>query len=380
MENVFEDLSFYDCVISSDGWRALFFKIDSLQQTLNNTATGTESYIHFRKEHSYLISLSYLYKDFVEIKKQISVLDCQLLNEPSQEFVQLINEEKLILLKEEEIKKKKIEDRIFINEEDEANSLFLEIRAGTGGLESSLFAADLSRLYLMYAQKKMWPISILDSAETDIGGFREITLHIEGKEAYRALKFESGVHRVQRVPKTEGAGRIHTSTITVAVLPEVKDEIEIKIDSKDLRIDTYRASGAGGQHVNKTDSAVRITHLPSGLVVACQDERSQHKNKAKAMKVLQSRLYAQEKKRVDEKMAAMRQDMAGSADRCDKIRTYNYPQNRITDHRIGLTLKNLDCIMQGDLDEISEALSLDDEKNKKVNNFFAYFMEDFKIN
>jgi peptide chain release factor 1 len=379
MENVFEELGFYDCIISSDGWRALFFKIDALQETLNNTATGTEIYIHFRKEHSYFVSLSYLYKDFVETKKQLLGLDFQLLNEASIEFSQLINEEKFVLLKEEEIKKKKIEERIFINEEDEANSLFLEIRAGTGGLESSLFAADLSRLYLMYAQKKMWPISVLDSSATDIGGFREITLHIEGKAAYKALKFESGVHRVQRVPETEGSGRIHTSTITVAVLPEVKDDIEIKIDSKELRIDTYRASGAGGQHVNKTDSAVRITHLPSGLVVACQDERSQHKNKAKAMKVLQSRLYAQEKKRVDEKMAAMRQDMVGSADRSDKIRTYNYPQNRITDHRIGLTLKNLDYIMQGELDEIVDSLLIDDEKNKKVNNFFAQFMEDFRL-
>ena len=216
--------------------------------------------------------------------------------------------------------------------------------------------------------------SIVDTAFTDVGGIREIVLHIEGNGAFGKLKYESGVHRVQRVPDTESAGRVHTSTATVAVLPEV-DEVDMTIDAKDLRIDTYRASGAGGQHVNKTDSAVRITHLPTGLVVACQDERSQHKNKARAMKVLQARLHALEKEKNAEKVSSMRKEMVASADRADKIRTYNYPQNRVTDHRSNITLNQLDFIMNGDMDALLSHLLQEAKKNKIVHPYLVPFFK-----
>jgi peptide chain release factor 1 len=243
-------------------------------------------------------------------------------------------------------------------------SVFLEIRAGAGGQEASLFVSDLARMYMLYAQKKGWQASIVSASDTDLGGYREIVLSIEGKYVYGHLKKESGVHRVQRVPKTETAGRVHTSTVTVAVLPEI-EEVELSINPADLRIDTYRAGGAGGQHVNKTDSAVRITHIPTGVVVACQDERSQHKNKAKAMKVLQSRLFAaQEEKRTAE-LSQQRKEQMGTGERAEKVRTYNYPQNRITDHQVEVTLKKLDMVMEGDLDEIIEPLIQKEREDRR---------------
>ncbi len=238
---------------------------------------------------------------------------------------------------------------------DGKNSI-LEIRAGTGGEEASLFAADLFRMYSRYADRQRWRVEVLSASESDSGGFKEVIALISGQRVYSRLKYESGTHRVQRVPATEAQGRIHTSACTVAVLPEA-DDVDVAIDPGDLRIDVYRASGAGGQHVNKTESAVRITHLPSGLVVACQDEKSQHKNKAKAMKVLQSRLLDQMVAEQQAKMAADRKSQIGSGDRSERIRTYNFPQGRCTDHRINLTLYRLESIMEGDLDEILDALS-----------------------
>lgn len=290
------------------------------------------------------------------------------LNETIQENEELISDsemdKELKELAEEEIKesKQKIEA---INEElkilllpkdpNDDKSVIVEICGGAGGEEAALFAGDLFRMYSMYAEANRWKTEILSSNPTDIGGFKEISFSIDGAGAYSKLKFESGVHRVQRIPSTESGGRIHTSTVTVAVLPEVED-VEVNIDANDLRIDVFRAGGPGGQCVNTTDSAVRITHLPTGLVVSCQDEKSQHKNKDKAMKILRSRLYDLVQSQQHEQIAQERKSQVGTGDRSERIRTYNYPQGRVTDHRIGLTLHRLDAVLNGDLDEIINAL------------------------
>ena len=248
---------------------------------------------------------------------------------------------------------------------DEKN-VILEIRAGTGGDEAALFGGDLLRMYTRYAERHRWALEIMDMNDTGIGGVKEAEVMIKGKGAYSRLKFESGVHRVQRVPETEAAGRIHTSAATVAVLPEV-DDVEVNIDPNDVKVDVYRASGNGGQCVNTTDSAVRLTHLPTGIVVTCQDEKSQIKNRAKAMTVLKARIYDKMQQEQNAKIAAERKDQVGSGDRSERIRTYNFPQSRVTDHRIGLTLYKLDQIMDGDLDEIIDALITDDQARKMDN-------------
>ena len=237
---------------------------------------------------------------------------------------------------------------------DEKN-VIMEIRGGAGGEEAALFSAVLFRMYSMYAQQRGWSIELLNVNETELGGYKEISFSIAGEGAYSRLKYESGVHRVQRVPETETQGRVHTSTATVAVLPEV-DEVEVEIDPKDLKIDTFRSSGAGGQHINKTSSAIRITHLPTGMVVECQDERSQYKNKDKAMRVLRSRLYEKEQAARDAEVADRRRSQVGTGDRSERIRTYNYPQGRVTDHRIGLTLYRLEDFLNGNMDEVIDAL------------------------
>ena len=239
---------------------------------------------------------------------------------------------------------------------DDERNVFLEIRAGTGGDESALFAGDLARLYLRYCERRGWRSEVMSESPSELGGYKELVLHIVGDNAYEALRFESGGHRVQRVPATESQGRIHTSACTVAVMPEPDEAEEITLNPAELRIDTFRASGAGGQHVNKTDSAIRITHLPTGLVAECQDDRSQHRNKAKAMAVLQARLRDKEHNERAAKEAATRKGLIGSGDRSDRIRTYNFPQGRITDHRINLTLYKLDRVMDGELDDVVEAL------------------------
>ncbi|NCC67671.1 MAG: peptide chain release factor 1 [Clostridia bacterium] len=245
---------------------------------------------------------------------------------------------------------------------DERN-VIVEIRGGAGGDEAALFAYNLYRMYTMYAETKRWKTEIANINETEIGGIKEVSFVIEGDGAYSRLKFESGVHRVQRVPDTEASGRIHTSTVTVAVLPEI-DEVDFEINPTDLQIDTYRSSGAGGQHVNKTESAIRITHLPTGTVVECQDERSQHKNKDKAMKILASRLYDAQCRKQAAEIAAERKSQVGTGDRSERIRTYNFPQGRVTDHRIGLTLYKIEQIMNGDLDELIDALVTADQAEK----------------
>ncbi len=245
---------------------------------------------------------------------------------------------------------------------DERN-VIVEIRGGAGGEEAALFSAVLYRMYSMYAQAKGWSTEILSANETELGGFKEISFMVTGEGAFSRLKYESGVHRVQRVPETEQQGRIHTSTATVAVLPEAED-VEVQLDPGDLKIDTFRSSGAGGQHINKTSSAIRVTHLPTGLVVECQDERSQYKNKDRALKVLRSRLLDRKQKEQDDKVAAERRSQVGTGDRSERIRTYNYPQGRVTDHRIGLTLYRLDEVLNGSLDEIIDSLVAADRAEK----------------
>ncbi len=248
-------------------------------------------------------------------------------------------------------------------DENDSKNVIVEIRGGAGGEEAALFAAVLYRMYSMYAESRRWKSEILGANETELGGFKEISFLIDGEGAYSRLKFESGVHRVQRVPETETQGRIHTSTVTVAVLPEA-EEVELELDPKDLQIDTFRSSGAGGQHVNKTSSAIRVTHLPTGMVVECQDERSQYKNKDRALKILRSRLLEQKQRAQDDEIAAARRVQVGTGDRSERIRTYNYPQGRVTDHRIGLTLYRLEPVLNGDLDEIIDALITADQAEK----------------
>ena len=245
---------------------------------------------------------------------------------------------------------------------DEKN-IFVEIRGGAGGEESALFAADLYRMYTMYADKRGWQTEVMNASETELGGYKEIVFRVAGDRVYSRLKFESGVHRVQRVPETESQGRVHTSTTTVAVLPEA-EEVDFYLDPNDLRIDTFRSSGAGGQHINKTSSAIRITHIPTGTVVECQDERSQHKNRDKAMRVLRSRLYEAEVEKQQAAIAADRKSQVGTGDRSERIRTYNFPENRVTDHRIKLTLYKLDQFLNGDLDEVLDALIAADTAEK----------------
>ena len=251
------------------------------------------------------------------------------------------------------------------DQNDESN-VIMEIRQAAGGEESGLFCSVLYRMYCMYAESKRWKVEVLDINETELGGIKEITFMVKGKGAYSKLKYESGVHRVQRVPETESSGRIHTSTSTVAVLPEIED-VELEIDEKDLKIDTYRSSGAGGQHVNKTESAIRITHLPTGIVVACQDERSQIKNRERAMSILRSKLYDYYQGQVEAQYKQERKSQVGSGDRSERVRTYNYPQGRVTDHRVNLTSYNLEGVLNGDLDQFIEALTLKDRAEKLAN-------------
>ena len=270
---------------------------------------------------------------------------------------------------EERIPQIESELRILLLPKDpnDDKNVIVEIRGGAGGEESALFAAVLYRMYSMYAVKRGYRLEILNTNETELGGYKEISFMLTGEGAYSRLKYESGVHRVQRVPETEAQGRIHTSTATVAVLPEA-DDVDISIDPADLKIDTFRSSGAGGQHINKTESAIRITHIPTGVVVECQDERSQYKNKDKAMKVLRSRLLEAERERRNNEVAEERHQQVGTGDRSERIRTYNYPQGRVTDHRIGLTLYKIDDILNGNIDEIIDALITADRAAKLEEN------------
>lgn len=315
------------------------------------------------KELSNLKPLEEKYLEFKEIIHQ---------EQDAEELLALSDEDEMKELAREEIqtlteKVEDIEDEIKIlmvsDYSQDSRNVFLEIRAGAGGNEASLFASDLLRMYTRIAERKGWKAEVISTTYSAIGGIKEIILYIKGDNVNKYVKFESGVHRVQRVPVTESSGRIHTSTVTVAVMPEV-DDVEVDINPKDLRVDTFRASGAGGQHVNKTDSAIRITHLPTGVVVTCQDEKSQHKNKDKAMKVLKSRMFEYEKNKQQDDIANNRKSQVGSGDRSEKIRTYNFPQNRVTDHRIKERNFNVESIIDGSLDELIRLLT--EQHNKQA--------------
>ena len=312
------------------------------------------------KEHSSLEKVVQVATEYISVLDQIDE-DKEMLNEDDAELIAIAREE----LPSLEIEKSKLEEELKIlllpKDPNDDKNLILEIRAGTGGDEAALFASDLYRIYTRYAERKNWKYKIMNSSDTGIGGIKEAIVSINGKGAFGMLKYESGVHRVQRVPKTETSGRVHTSAATVAVLPEAED-VDVDINDGDLKIDTYRASGAGGQHVNKTESAIRITHVPTGLVVTCQDESSQHKNRAAALKVLKARLLASEQQKVAAERAAERKSLVSTGDRSAKIRTYNFPQGRITDHRISFTSYKLHEVMDGDLTELIEKLKIAEQQ------------------
>jgi peptide chain release factor 1 len=307
------------------------------------------------KEHAELVDVVGRYERYCQVRQEIAGSQ-ELLKDPDPDVREMANAEVADLESEKNALEAQLKLMLLPKDPNDTRNVILEVRAGTGGDEAALFAGDLFRMYTRYAENQGWKVELLSSAESEAGGFKEVIAMITGKGAYSRFKYESGTHRVQRVPETEAQGRIHTSACTVAVLPEAED-VEIDIDPTDLRIDLFRASGAGGQHVNKTESAVRITHIPTGVVVSCQDEKSQHKNKAKAMKVLQSRLLDAMQAEQQAKTAADRKNQVGSGDRSERIRTYNFPQGRCTDHRVGLTLYKLEAIMQGDLDEVIETLT-----------------------
>ncbi len=312
-------------------------------------------YSELAREHAALEEYMVPYHRLLAVLKEIEGHET-MLSDPDPEMRDLVKEELNELYTEQEELENALKILFIPKDPNDSKDVILEIRAGTGGEEAGLFAADLFRMYSRYAEEKNWGVEIMHINDTGIGGIKEVIAGIKGAGAYSRLKYESGVHRVQRVPATEASGRIHTSAVTVAVLAEA-EEVDVDIDPTDLRIDTYRSSGAGGQHVNKTESAVRITHIPTGIVVSCQDEKSQHKNKARAMRVLRSRILQKMQEDMDREIASQRRSQVGSGDRSERIRTYNYPQARVTDHRINLTLHKLPQILEGDLDELVDELS-----------------------
>jgi peptide chain release factor 1 len=312
-------------------------------------------YRELSKEYSQLTPIVSCFKQYDDNSKELSATS-DMLQQQDVELQELAAEEVKILKERQNDLEKKLKILLLPKDLNDQRNVFLEIRAGAGGNEAAIFAGNLFRMYSRYVEAKKWRLEILSSSEGEHGGFKEVIARIFGDGAYSRLKFESGVHRVQRVPETEAQGRIHTSTCTVAVFPEAAEIDQITINPQDLKIDTYRSSGAGGQHVNVTDSAVRITHLPTGVVVECQDERSQHKNRARAMSLLQARLLAAEREKQRREQAATRRSLVGTGDRSERIRTYNFPQGRLTDHRINLTIYRLEDVMEGALDQVIEPL------------------------
>ena len=328
-------------------------ELDELLMTEGVTA-DMDNYRKMTREHAELSPLVAVYRQYESALANTAEAQ-ELLQDPEmKEFAQEEIEAAKVRMADLE---QELQKMLLPKDANDERNIFLEIRAGTGGDESALFAGDLLRMYTRFAERNRWQVEMVSESTSDLGGYREVIVRVVGNGAYSKLKFESGGHRVQRVPATETQGRIHTSACTVAVMPEADEVEDVDINPADLRIDTYRASGAGGQHINKTDSAVRITHLPTGLVVECQDDRSQHKNKAQAMKVLAARLKDAQLREQQSKEAATRKSLIGSGDRSERIRTYNFPQGRLTDHRINLTLYKLDFIMDGDLSDLTNALA-----------------------
>ena len=350
----------------------MFKKLDKMLERydkLNELVSSSEVLSNIDEWKSYtkeLAEISETVEKYTEYKKTVKELQdiTEMLKTESDRDMKALMEEELETCRE---KTEKIAEELRIlllpKDPNDEKNVIMEIRAGAGGEEASLFAYELYRMYVKYAEKNRWKTEEIDNNSTELGGIKEVVFSISGKGAYSRLKFESGVHRVQRVPETESQGRVHTSTATVAVLPEVED-VEVNIDEKDLRVDTLRSSGAGGQHINKTESCIRLTHIPTGIVVLCQDERSQTKNREKAMRVLKSRLYDYYRSQYDKEYSENRRNQVGTGDRSERIRTYNFPQGRVTDHRIGLTLHSIDAFMLGDLDEMLDALTIADRETR----------------
>ena len=319
-----------------------------------NATASMDNYRKLTREHAEITPIVELYKLYRQSEDDMRAAQEMVADPAMREFAETEIKEARARLEQLEAE---LQKELLPKDPNDERNIFLEIRAGTGGDESALFSADLFRMYTRYAERKKWQVEIMSQSQSELGGYKEVIARIAGQGAYSKLKFESGGHRVQRVPTTETQGRIHTSACTVAVLPEVDAVADVVLNPAEMRIDTFRSSGAGGQHINKTDSAIRITHLPTGIVVECQDDRSQHKNKARALAVLAARIKDQQVREQNQKTAATRKSLIGSGDRSERIRTYNFPQGRVTDHRINLTLYKIASIMDGDLDELTGALS-----------------------
>ncbi|MBX9893962.1 MAG: peptide chain release factor 1 [Nitrosomonas sp.] len=339
----------------TDRLTRLSVRLDELNQVLSSESATADldNYRKLTREHSEIVPIVELYREYQQCEQDIQTAREMHADLEMRAFAETeiqSGKEKLVKIEAE------IQKQLLPKDPNDERNIFLEIRAGTGGDESALFAGNLFRMYSRYAERRGWQVEIISQSLSDIGGYKEIIAKIIGQGAYSRLKFESGGHRVQRVPVTETQGRVHTSTCTVAVMPEADEVSEVVLNPSELRIDTFRASGAGGQHINKTDSAVRVTHLPTGIVVECQDGRSQHKNKAQALSVLAARIHDKQMRAQHAEQAATRKSLVGTGERSERIRTYNFPQGRITDHRINLTLYKMDQIMDGDIDELCSAL------------------------
>ncbi len=338
--------------------RKLLKRFEKVEELLGqaDVLVDQKQYRELTQEHSYLSEIKEQWQQCERLKRQLEDNQQLLKTERDPEFLEIVRQEIPALEAEIATTQYKLESLLIPPDPRDSRNIILEIRAGTGGDEAAIFVGDCVRMYKQYADKKGWKYELLSCAESEMGGFKEYVMVLSGHNAYRLMQYEAGTHRVQRVPKTEAQGRVHTSAVTVAVLLEPDEQEKVVLDERELKIDTYRASGAGGQHVNVTDSAIRITHIPTGTVVTCQEERSQHKNKEKAMRLLSAKLAEEKRIKAEREMATLRSTQVGTGDRSERIRTYNFPQNRVTDHRIDLTLYKLNLIMDGDLDGITEAL------------------------
>lgn len=359
-----QDLA-HDILLKTQKAKVRFMELTDLI-SLPETFADNRQYKKLAKERAGLEEIVSAHDELEKLLTDLEACEKDYENEKSAELRDMFYEEIGALRHKIENKVEDIKILLLPKDENDDNNVIIEIRSAAGGEESSLFCSVLMRMYQYYAEHKGWKVEIIDINETELGGLKDATFMVKGKGAYARLKFESGVHRVQRVPETESQGRIHTSTSTVAVLPEVED-VDIEINDNDLRIDTYRSSGAGGQHINKTESAIRITHIPTGIVVACQDERSQIKNKERAMSILKSKIYDFYKQQRDDEYKENRKSQVGTGDRSERVRTYNYPQGRVTDHRVNVTSYNIEGVLNGDIDQFIEALIVKDRAEKLAN-------------